>query len=392
MTRIAYFDCFSGISGDMTVGAFIDAGLSFKVLSRELAKLKLGAYCLKTSRVIRCGISGTKFDCIIGKGAHAHRTAAEIGSYISKSSLSKRVKDISTAIFGWLGTAEARVHGAKSGRYVRLHEIGDTDSIVDIVSCAIAVDEMGIDMIYSSPVTLGRSYVGASHGFLPVPAPATVELLKNVPVSMSDADAEIVTPTGAAILKTLSEEFGRMPAMRIDKTGYGAGALDFSDRPNMLRLIIGSRYGRAVSDSVTVMESNIDDMSPQIFERLFERLFSEGALDVYVENILMKKTRPAYKLTVLCRPRDVERLKDTVFSETTTIGVRFFGADRFTLNRKIVHVRTNHGKVRMKISGSGGAVTLSPEYDDCVRIARKKNIPLKIVFEEARNAAKALLK
>jgi uncharacterized protein (TIGR00299 family) protein len=389
--KIAYFDCFSGISGDMTIGAFLDAGLNINTLSRELKKLKLKGYELKKRKVLRGGIAGTKFDCIIKDEGHNHRPVKEILNIIKKSALSGRVKSISTGIFKNIGHIEKKIHGLKSGDDVRLHELGSMDSIIDIVGAAIAVDELGIDEFHSSAVNTGRGFVRAAHGMLPVPAPATLELLKGVPLKISAIEAELVTPTGAGILKTLVREFSRMPQIEISVIGYGAGAKDFEKTPNMLRLLIGEAKDTFKEDRVCVIEANIDDMNPQYFEYLFERLFKEGALDVYITPIQMKKSRPAFKLTVMAKPSMLDKTASIIFGETTTIGLRFREESRFILERKVIKVKTRYGGVKVKISSDrGGAKIVSPEYEECARIARNKNIPLKIIMEEAKNAFKNL--
>lgn len=390
--RIAYFDCYSGISGDMTIGAFLDAGLSFDTLSRELSKLKIKGYELKKAKVKRQHLAGTKFDCVV-KGVKAgHRPIKEIITLIDESSLKVRVKKIAKDIFASIAAAESKVHGANGKSDTPLHELGDIDSIIDIVGTAIAIDELGIDEVYSSAVNLGRTFVNTRHGTLPIPSPASLELLKGVPIKLLDIGSELVTPTGASILKTLSKSFGRLPQVEISRVGYGAGSRDLSDAPNMLRVIIGEAKEAFKEDKVFIVETNIDDMSPQSFEYLFEKLFKIGALDVYVTPIQMKKTRPAFKLTALSEPKDLERISQVILSETTTIGLRFYEAGRFKLDRKIVKAKTRYGDVDVKVaSGPGKILKSAPEYDACVRIARKKNVPLKDVYEEARKAVLFLL-
>ena len=390
--KIAYFDCFSGISGDMTVGAFLDAGLSFAALKKELAKLKLKGYEIKAAKVKRRGLAGTKFDCVVSdKTRHGHRSVKEITALIDRSALSERAKRIAKDIFAKIGKAEAAVHGAAKTSAVHLHELADTDSIVDIVGTAIAVDELGIDEFYASEITMGeRAVIGTEHGNLPVPGPATLELLKGAPIKISGIEAELVTPTGAGILRTLAGSFGRMPRMEVSSVGYGAGAMDLKEMPNMLRVMIGeAKPDPFKEDRIYVIETNIDDMNPQNFEYLFERLFKVGALDAYTTAIQMKKSRPAFKLTVLA-PRDgLERVSSVIFSETTTIGLRFYEAERFKLERKEVTAKTRYGEVNVKLSKApGGVYTASPEYDECVRIARAKNVPLKLIYDEAKKMVK----
>jgi uncharacterized protein (TIGR00299 family) protein len=393
--KIAYLDCFSGISGDMTIGAFLDAGLSFNTLKKELAKLKLKGYDLKKSKVPRGAITGTKFDCIQHghdhhhhEEEHSHRSLSEILRLISRSALSPRVKALSTDIFQNIGRAEAKVHGISPKKDLHLHELGDIDSIIDIVGASIAIDELGIDEVYASKVTLGRTITNCKHGMIPIPAPATLELLKGVPVRITQIESELVTPTGAGILKTLSKGFGEMPEASICCIGYGAGSKDRPDMPNMLRVAIGDARRPFAKDRIVVMETNIDDMNPQYFEYLFEKLFNAGALDVYTALIQMKKSRPAFKLTVLARPADLNKLSKIVFKETTTIGIRYHEADRLILDRKIINTRTKYGTIRVKVStGPDGISTISPEYDDCVKLARQKNIPIKTIYESARRSA-----
>jgi uncharacterized protein (TIGR00299 family) protein len=387
--KIAYLDCFSGISGDMTIAAFLDAGLKLSVLSDELKKLKIKGYRLKKAKARRGEIVGTKFDCIVTKDYSGHRSLKSIISIIDKSALNSRVKAIAKGIFENIGNAEAKIHGSGKNKTVWLHELGDIDSIIDIVGIAIAVDSLGIDEIYASRVNTGRTFVNTAHGLLPIPAPAALELLKGVPVNILDVGAELVTPTGAGVLKTLSKGFGAMPAMKISGIGYGAGTKIIKEMPNMLRLIIGSTSASSPKeDKVLVVETNIDDMNPQYFEYVFERLFSAGALDAYSTHIQMKKTRPAYKLTVICEPKDLEKISSVIFSETTTIGIRFYETSRLKLERRTVKAKTKYGEVRVKISARPGKIlTATPEYDDCRRIARSKKVPLREVSDRAKEVA-----
>lgn len=387
--KIAYFDCFSGISGDMAIGAFLDAGLSFDALSAELGKLRIKGYELKKSRVRRGAIVGTKFDCIVRRTGHGHRSVREILALIDRSGLSARAKATAKKIFENIGAAEARVHGIKAGASVYLHELADIDSIVDIAGIAVAIDKLGIDEVRCSPVTMGRYVVKTAHGNLPIPGPAALELLRDVPVTISNIDAELVTPTGAGIAKTLSKGFGAMPQMSVSSIGYGAGSRDLPGMPNMLRVIIGQAVAPFLSDRVYVVETNIDDMSPQHVEYIYEKLFREGALDVYTTSIQMKKTRPAFKLTAICAEADLEKISSAMFRETTTIGVRFYEAGRFKLARNTVRARTRYGTVDVKVaSGPGGIFKMAPEYDHCVKAARQSDVPLRVVCDEAVRAVK----
>ena len=387
--RIAYFDCFSGISGDMAVAAFLDAGLSIDQLSGDLKKLKIKGYRITSRRVKRGEIAGTKFDCISQGPGSSHRPLSEIMAIINKSSLNGKAKSVASEIFANIGNSEAKIHGISSKRDILLHELGHIDSIVDIVSVAIAIDRLGIDEIYSSSINLGRTFVNSQHGRLPIPAPAALELLKGAPTKISDEiTSEVVTPTGAGILKTLCKGFGEMPRMNISKIGYGAGSADPKDTPNMLRVVIGETADSFKQDSVMVIEANIDDLNPQIFEHLFDRLLKEGALDCFTTAIQMKKTRPAFKLTVLADAINLNKIADIIFRETTTIGVRFYRADRLKLDRKIVKVTTKYGPVKVKISiGPNGISTASPEYEECAKLARSKKVPLRAICEEAKAVA-----
>lgn len=387
MKNIAYFDCFSGIAGDMVLGALIDAGLDMKFLDKELKKLKLKGYELKKTRVRRGGLIGTKFS-VINKGdpgSHTHRPLGEILKIIDRSSLNRRVKDISSKIFNNIGEVESKIHGISDKKDVVLHELGGIDSIIDIVGAAIALDKLDIEEIYSSPIHFGRTLVDTRHGILPTPSPAALELLKGAPAKISNIDAELVTPTGAGILKTLVKNFGEMPQMRVSGIGHGAGAQELKELPNMLRVMIGEKHAAFKKDRIFVIEANIDDMSPQHFEYLFEKLFKEGALDAYTTSIQMKKTRPAFKLTVLSEPSIFDKLCSIIFKETSTIGLRYHEQNRYKLDREIVKVNTGYGKVRVKLSrGPDDILTVSPEYEDCARLARSKKVPLKTVYDAAK--------
>ncbi len=367
------------------LGAFLDAGLNFKILSDELAKLKIKNYRLKRSKILRGGISGTRFECITDGDAHS-RSIKEIISIIEKSSLKGKAKNTARNIFENIGAAEAKVHGIKKIDDIHLHELGSIDSIVDIVGTAIAFAELGIDEAYASPVTTGRGSVMTAHGPLPVPAPAALELLKSVPINIAGSGGELVTPTGAGILKTLSRAFGEPPGMTADLIGYGAGTRDNKDGlPNMLRIVVGEAAANFAEDSVYVIETNIDDMNPQNFEYLFERLFASGVLDAYITSVQMKKSRPGVKLTVLAECKDRDRIASIIFNETTTIGLRFYKTGRLKLKREMMNVKTCGGTVSVKISkGPGGILTASPEYEECAKLARKSGQPFKKIYDEAK--------
>ena len=390
--RIAYFDCFSGISGDMTIAAFLDAGLNFGKLSKELARLKLKGYTLKKTKVLRGRIAGTKFDCITDSLPHHHRSLKDIITLIEKSSLKRNVKETAENIFRAIAAAEMKVHGASRAKDVIFHELGDIDSIIDIVGTAIAVDELNIDAVYSSKVSMGRTIIASRHGKIPIPSPASLELLKGVPVSISEIEAELVTPTGAGILKALSKGFGALPQLAISKIGYGAGSKEISERPNLLRVLIGEMKGAFKEDTVCVVETNIDDMNPQHVGYVIEKLLGAGAVDAYVTNIQMKKSRPAFKLTAIADAAALQGTAQVIFSETSAIGLRFYEASRLKLDRRSTTVKTAYGELKVKVSsGPEGLVTVSPEHDECVKLARERNVPLRKVYEAAKVAARTSL-
>ena len=387
--KILYFDCFSGIAGDMALGALIDAGLGIDILSRELKKLKIKGYELVASKVMRKHVSGTKFDVVVknSPGAHSHRALSEILTLIDDSSLKSAVKENAKKIFNIIGKAESKIHGISDKKKIHLHELGDIDSIIDIVGLAIAIDALGIDEICSSPVNFGRTILDTKGGVLPAPSPASLEILRGAPVKISGIDSELVTPTGAGILKALSKGFGDMPQMKVSRIGYGAGTHESGEIPNMLRVIIGETAAAFEEDKAFVIETNIDDMNPQNFEYLFEKLLKEGALDAYTTTVQMKKSRPAFKLTVLSDRLKLERLCSIIFNETTSIGIRYYEVDRFKLRREMVKVDTKYGNIKVKLSkGPDNILTVSPEYEECVKAARAKGVPLKRIYEEARKA------
>ncbi|MCX5715656.1 MAG: nickel pincer cofactor biosynthesis protein LarC [Candidatus Omnitrophica bacterium] len=382
--KIAILDCFNGISGDMTVAAFLDAGLSLQALKKELKKLDLNGYKVTAKKVMRGSLSGTKFDVLINKKSHYHMSYNRIADIINRSRLDAGIKKLSFSIFDKLAAAEAKVHNIRKDK-VCFHEIGDLDSIIDIVATAAAVRHLGIEKFYCLNLKLGKGSVRVAHGEIPLPAPATMEMLRGKPVSFSDAEHELVTPTGAAILSTLVEDFNSRPDIKTDKIGYGAGAFDAPAAPNLLRIIIGEAQSKGLAqDEICVVESNIDDMSPVHYEYLMERLFENGALDVYLTPVYMKKTRPAVVLTVLAHERSRAALINLIMRETTTSGVRFYRAERRKLDRAIKVVKTKYGPIRVKINTGPGIKTASPEYDDCRRAAKKTGAPLKDVIEAAK--------
>jgi len=382
--RTAYFDCFSGISGDMTLGALVDAGVSIDDLRAELAKLSLPGYEFKIEKVNRSGIAATKAHVIIDPRSQKSRHLSDILNIIEGSSLAPTVKEKSGRIFKRMAAAEAKVHGTIPDK-IHFHEVGAVDAVVDIVGSVIGLDLLGITQIITSSINVGSGTVQTAHGIFPIPAPATAELLKGIPFYQSSLQFELATPTGAAIISTLSNSFGILPAMKVDRIAYGAGDKDFSDRPNVLRLMIGELAANYEEDRSIVIETNIDDMSPQVYDYIIERLMDQGAQDVSLSPIIMKKGRPAILLSVLTDRSKADALLDIIFRETTSIGVRILEVGRKKLRRDIKEVDTVYGRVRVKVSKHGNEIlTITPEYDDCRRIAEGKKVPLKKVIEEAK--------
>ncbi|MGE5172867.1 MAG: nickel pincer cofactor biosynthesis protein LarC [Betaproteobacteria bacterium] len=380
----AYFDCFSGISGDMILGALVDAGVSIDALRAELARLDLPGYEIRSEKTMRSGIAATKVHVIIDQKDGKSRHLSDIVKIIEGSSLSSAVRKKSSRIFKRLAEAEAKVHATTPDK-IHFHEVGAVDAIVDIVGSAIGLELLGITHIIASAVNVGSGAVQTAHGLLPVPAPATVELLASIPCYQSAAEFELATPTGAAVISTLSSSFGLLPQMKIDRIAYGAGDKDFPGRPNVLRLMIGEPAASYDEDSSIVIETNIDDMNPQVYDYLIEKLMRQGAQDVYLAPIIMKKGRPAVLLSVLTDKSKIDAALDTIFLETTSIGVRIREVGRKKLRREIREVDTTYGKVRIKISKRGDEMlTVTPEYEDCRRIAEEKKIPVKTVMEEAK--------
>ena len=380
---ILYLDCHAGISGDMTVGALLDLGVPLEHLQAELDKLQLppGSFELSTTRTERQQMPALKFNVAV-HDHHTHRHYAGIDTMIAASGLSDPVKDSARRIFRRLAEAEALVHGVAI-EDVHFHEVGAIDSIVDIVGTAICLDYLDVEAVFSGALPLGSGFVETAHGRLPVPAPATAELLKGLPVHGDCGPGERVTPTGAAIVAALAHGFGKQPAMLLEKTGYGAGGKDFSDCPNILRAFLGSVDRVDQPDDVIVAEANIDDSSPEVLGYAMERLFEEGALDVFFTSIQMKKNRPAVMLSFLCRPEQLDRLAQILLTETSAIGLRYYRAGRIVLQRRIVEQQTEFGAVRFKevIDSTGEVLRATPEYDDCRRIAREKRIPCIEVME-----------
>lgn len=448
--RIAYLDCFSGMSGDMFLAALVDAGVSAKLFEDTVAALNIGAR-LEISRVNRSGIAATKVDVIVHgekelprevffeqqsrarkqqhgpdhNHEHGHKHAPEhvelrehnytqsepeatragapappehehgrglkeIREIISRAAISDEAKRTAIAIFEALGAAEAKIHNADVEK-VHFHEVGAVDALVDIVCAAVGAEALGVDEIVCSPLNVGGGTVKCAHGVLPVPVPATIELLQGAPVYSSGIEVELVTPTGAAIVKTLAKRFAPFPAMTIEKSGYGAGTRDFPGHPNVVRLTIGeSQTGLAdhtSQETICVLEANLDDLNPQVFGYVVERLLEAGALDTFAQPVQMKKNRPGMLLTVLAKPEDGPRLTQIIFTETSTLGVRRRQEQRQTLARKWISVATRWGNIRLKIASMNGTITnYAPEYEDCKKIAAENHVPLKSVMNEAMEA------
>lgn len=382
--NILYLDCYAGISGDMTVAALLDLGVPLEHLCAELAKLGLpsDSYELAYSRTERQRMPALKFDVTV-HDHHTHRHYAGIAAMISESGLSAQVKEKSRMIFRRLAEAEALVHGVAIEE-VHFHEVGSVDSIIDIVGTAICLEYLRVERIYASALPLGSGFVETAHGRLPVPAPATAELLKGLPLHGECGPGERVTPTGAAIVAALASGFGQQPTMQLERIGSGAGGKDFSDCPNVLRAFLGTSAEKtAPNDEVIVVDANIDDSTPEIIGYAMERLLEEGALDVYVTSIQMKKNRPGVMVSFLCRPEQLDQLSQLLLAETSAIGLRYYRADRIVLQRRIIERQTGFGTVRYKqvFDSSGSMLRESPEYEDCRRIAREKGIPCREVME-----------
>ena len=397
--RALYFDCFAGVSGDMIIGALIDLGVDLDALSNQLSSLGLSAYQVKAGRVKRSGIAAVKFNVEVDEGKQPSRKLADITEIINRSELSAQVKARSIQIFERLAEAEAQVHGSTRER-VHFHEVGAVDSIIDTVGAMIGLEMLGVDRFFASPLRLGHGSVQTQHGLMPVPAPATAELVRGVDVYAGEIEGEFVTPTGAAIVTVLCESFGPLPEMKITRAGYGAGSRDPKGFPNALRVVMGDvsestakaddaslNESRHQGDSVMVVETNIDDMNPQAYGFVMERAFALGALDVFLIPAQMKKARPGTLLTVLCEPAKTDSIIEMLLRETTTLGVRYYEAKRRVLERAIETVETEYGTVRMKVARAGDrTLHFLPEYDDCARLAARCGKPV-IEVQSAATAA-----
>ncbi len=383
--KIVYLDCLSGISGDMTLAALVDSGVELAAISSGLDSLGLPGVRLAASEVKRKGFRATHIT-VEHPPEHAHRHLHHITDMIDASQLSSRQKDLAKRIFTRLGEAEAKVHGTTL-RKVHFHEVGAVDSIADIVGAAIGWDLLGVDRIACSPVPTGCGTVTIAHGTCSIPAPATAELLQGIPLAESQVPAELTTPTGAAIVATLVDQFGPLPAMKIERIGYGAGTRELADQPNLLRLFVGEAADGLAADQVWVVETNLDDVPGEVVGYATAKLWEAGALDVYTTAIQMKKNRPGVTITVLCQPPHVEKIERVLFRETGTLGVRRWPASRHKLERKPHQVETEFGTVEGKLGWiAGQEPSFSPEFESCSRLAIARDVPLKSVYEAAHRA------
>ena len=379
--RIAYGDLIGGLSGDMFVGALLDLGLPLTKLKSELKKVPGLEYRLEVSKKAVHGIRATRFRVICAP-QHSKRAWLEIRRLIERSKLHPDVKQTGIDIFTRLADAEGKIHGISPQR-VHFHEVGATDSIVDIIGAAIGCRELEIDTIHFSAVPLGRGVTRARHGALPLPGPATLELLKGIPVEGIGIEGETVTPTGAAIVRVLGRSFGEQPPMIVEKIGYGAGEKEFSQRPNLFRMILGLNETTWRREEMLIMETNIDDMNPQLYDHVMDRLFEAGARDVFLSPVQMKKNRPGTLLTVICEPLRRGDIEKTLFQETSTIGVRSYPVSRTILKRESKKVKARFGVVRVKVvEQPDGSKRAAPEYDDLKRIAAARKLPLKQLHDE----------
>jgi pyridinium-3,5-bisthiocarboxylic acid mononucleotide nickel chelatase len=386
--KLVYFDCFSGISGDMTLGALLDAGCSLETLRSGLHGLQVPGWTIGAEKVWKNGMSAT-YATVTTVDQTGHRSLSTILEILDKSTLSAPVKNNAAAIFRKLGEAEASVHDVAVEK-IHFHEVGAVDAIVDIVGACIGFESLGIQKFACSPLNVGGGTAKMAHGILPVPAPATAKLLQGKPTYSNGVQRELVTPTGAAIVATLCDTFGPQPAMSVSAIGYGAGSADLEGQPNVVRIMVGEAAVKVVpgfDEEISVIEANLDDMNPQIYGYFQEKALAAGALDVYTTPIQMKKNRPGTLLTLLCKPQDTNALMSLIFAETTTFGARTYTAQRRTLPRESVSVHTQFGDVRIKLSRFNGHIQhVAPEFEDCRKLAVEKNVPLQRVIADALRA------
>ncbi|MFL7813909.1 MAG: nickel pincer cofactor biosynthesis protein LarC [Anaerolineales bacterium] len=381
--KVLYFDLIAGASGDMVLGALIDAGVSADQLRAELAGLKLDEFDLQVKKVTKNGFQATKVDVAVGEQP-PERHLAQILEIITESDLPTSVKERSTAIFRRIAEVESAIHNTSPDQ-IHLHELGGTDTIVDVTGVLLALDILEISRVFSSSVPLGKGFIEGAHGQIPLPAPATARLLEGIPVVGMDLEAELVTPTGAALLAALVEKFGPVPEMSLENIGYGAGSRDLVI-PNLLRVLIGSLQEETEErpQQLVILECNLDDLNPEIYPYVMETLFQNGALDVSLIPVHMKKNRPGVQIQVLAEPFQAAKMREILFKETSTLGIRQLPAARYALSRKSITIKTPFGEIRLKIaSGPEGEINISPEYEDCQRAAREYGIPLKQVYQDA---------
>jgi len=388
--KIAYFDCFSGVSGDMILGALVDAGLDIRELESELGKLKMSEYRIKAEKTTRQGISGTKFGVDVTE-RNARRVLKDIIDIIDQSGLDADIKKLSKETFEELANIEAKIHN-KSIEEIHFHEVGGLDSIIDVIGSFISIKKLGIEATYSSKVHVGTGFIESRHGVLPVPAPATVAMLKEVPIYSKGVEAELATPTGVCILKALCKSFGTIPEMKVEKIGYGAGSKEL-EIPNLLRVYIGeANEGGLEEDQTILIETNVDDMSPELLAYTSEVLLKQGALDVFMTPIYMKKNRLGTMVSVLTTRDKLDEILSLIFTEMTTLGVRIHHLERKKLLRDTISVHTKFGEIKVKIGKIGNQIkNISPEYESCREIAVTHGIPLKDIYDEAKEAARKVL-
>jgi pyridinium-3,5-bisthiocarboxylic acid mononucleotide nickel chelatase len=384
--KIAYFDCFSGISGDMVLGALVDAGCDLAQMETQLRKLAVTGWEISWEQVLRRGLAATQVR-VESSEPQRHRSLYDILQLIEQAGLPQSVAERSSKIFRQLGEAEAHVHGVPI-ESVHFHEVGAVDAIVDIVGVAAGFDQLGIEVFACSALNVGGGRVNTQHGILPVPAPATAKLLLGAPTYSTGIERELVTPTGAAIVAALASQFGPQPLMTVGVIGHGAGSADLAEQPNVLRLFIGEtasrQFDEPMDEDVVMLEANVDDMSPQVYGYFAERALHAGALDVFSTAVQMKKNRPGQMVTVVCRPESWEKLSDLLFEETTTLGMRHSSVKRRTLRRENITVETRFGSIRVKVAYLKGRVlNVAPEYEDCKKVALERGIPLKHILAEA---------
>ncbi len=392
MSRVVYFDCPSGASGDMVLGALVDAGVGIEALRTELDRLGVPGWTLTAREVRRGAFRATKVDVQVDLGApRVQRHLADITGILGGSGLAPAIVATATRIFTRLAEAEARVHGTTVDE-VHFHEVGAIDAIVDVTGAVVGLHLLGAEAVHVSALPLGGGFVDTAHGRMPIPGPGTAELLRGFPVIDTGVRAELVTPTGAAILTTLATGAGRMPAMTVERVGYGAGTADLPGTPNVLRCFVGEVVEAGATETIAQVETTIDDMSPQLYEPLMDRLFAAGALDVFLTPVIMKRSRPGTVLTALCHPERVGDLSRVLFEESSTIGVRWTEMSRVRLEREMVTLTTAYGALPAKVSRLGGRiVTVTPEFAEVARIAREKSLPVREVLDQARADARRFM-